>query len=379
MKKRFLFIFILFLIIVMPIRAYADNTCAKIKSELQSYNNVVNQMNSLGCDTTNDSNTIVTCNTLNTKKTLHLENLYGYQEANKTCKISGFSNIINDNKTTCSDSLSSDLKKTTKTFMNLFYVLAPFLLILFGSLDFMKIITDSNPDNIKKNRTRFFKRLAAVLLLYFTPGIISIVLDNTVYAVYSKKVVCTSTISLSSNENIQDNKAVTGTYGGANSASSGSAKAIAEAAKAIKEHTKANGYVYGCNYAKIQNVLSTGKHICCADLVALSLYKAKIYDASTINGYSKSSAGGTAEFLQKKGWKVITNAKDLQAGDVLFYSQHAGCRSVTIGGKHYGVCHTEIYAGNGKKYNAGNTKSMSRIEETFYSGSFIFAMRYQGK
>ena len=378
MRKKLLFI-ILLLMIVMPVSVHADSTCAKIKSELQNYNNVVNQMNSLGCDTTTDNNKIVTCGTLKTKKTMYLQNLYGYQEANKTCKISGFTNVLNDNKTTCSDSLSSDLKKTTKTFMNLFYVLAPFLLILFGSLDFMKIITDSNPDNIKKNRTRFFKRLAALLLLYFTPGIISLILDNTVYTVYSKKVVCTSIISLSSNENIQDNKTVTGTYGGANSASSGSAKAIAEAAKSVKEHNKAHGYSYGCNYAKIQNVLSNGKTICCADLVALSLYKAKIYDAKTINGYPKSSAGGTAEFLQSKGWKVITNPKDLQAGDVLFYSQHPGCRNVTIGGKHYGVCHTEIYAGNGKKYNAGNTKSMSRIEETFYSGSFIFAMRYQGK
>jgi surface antigen len=51
------------------------------------------------------------------------------------------------------------------------------LLIIFGSIDFAKIVTMSDPSTIKKARKNFFIRLASFIILLFLPYLIRVILS----------------------------------------------------------------------------------------------------------------------------------------------------------------------------------------------------------
>lgn len=67
-------------------------------------------------------------------------------------------------------------------------IIAPFLLIIFGSLDYFKAVIASDMEAMKKAKSKFPKRLIAFLLLIIVPSIISIIMkagtngaENTTY------------------------------------------------------------------------------------------------------------------------------------------------------------------------------------------------------
>ena len=123
----------------------------------------------------------------------------------------------------------------------------------------------------------------------------------------------------------------------------------------------------------------------CASLVSFSLYDSGIYTAYEVNHVANgsgwrniNSANSAAKFLIAKGWKVITKASDLQAGDVIF-EDRSGKPAVKAGGKTHHPGHTEIYAGKGKSYNTGGTAQQHILIHTYNKKGFGFALRYVGK
>jgi hypothetical protein len=79
---------------------------------------------------------------------------------------------------------------------------------------------------------------------------------------------------------------------------------------------------------------SGSHHACCATYVSWVLQETGYIS----NSEHTDSSAALNTLLMRKGWKVITNASELQAGDIIYYS--------------YG--HIEICAGGGKVYNAGS-------------------------
>ena len=94
--------------------------------------------------------------------------------------------------------------------------------------------------------------------------------------------------------------------------------------------------------------------------------------------YGIDSSPSTAKFLRDKGWTLIKDQSKLEAGDVMFFYTN-GATEVLINGEWTKPGHVEIYAGNGRRYNTGNTNSIRVVDEpNGYRSNFIYAYRYPG-
>ena len=362
-KITFVLFFIMLFIPFTIVRA--DATCSDVMSAVGKLDDINTSYTQLDCDNASTDKELAKCNKLLINKTAVLEEIFQYNDE-KVCPSIDLSSIIYDYEHECSNRLSSQLKVVTDTVMNFFYILAPFLLILFGSLDFFKIVAGNNPEEIKKNRSNFIKRLVAFILLYLTPFIVKSIFAVTPYNLDGPHYICAEEITLTPSITSAD---VSGEYGGNNYNSKGSRQAIADAAKEIKQYTSANRFSYGfpttqgVNAATVATPKNKSKTICCATLVAGSLYKAGIYDLSELN-YGIDSSPSTARFLNSKGWILITDQSKLEAGDVMFFYT-SGATQVKINGKWTKPGHVEIYAGNGRRYNTGNTNSIRVVDEPY--------------
>ena len=128
---------------------------------------------------------------------------------------------------------------------------------------------------------------------------------------------------------------------------------IIECAKAIHEYMEQNGYtycVYGGNsyeecgtYGKSHGLSrnfedsKTNKNTCCATYVSWVLQEAGYLSTEE----HQDGANNLTSLLKSKGWTVITNSSQFEPGDVLTYDHHV-----------------EIYAGDGKIYNAGSGRAI---------------------
>ena len=129
---------------------------------------------------------------------------------------------------------------------------------------------------------------------------------------------------------------------------------IMECADYIHKYMEENQYtycVYGgnsyeeCgNYGKSHGLDSTfeksqtgHKNTCCATYVSWVLQEAGYITEEEHNSNGLNGADNLSSFLERKGFEVINNVADLEPGDILSYPNHV-----------------EIYAGEGKVYNAGS-------------------------
>lgn len=176
-KQRIKVLLILFFMCLMlPININADVSCETIQDAVDKYNNIVTDLEGDTCDNTEDSELVIKCNDLRKEKSLVLSKLFKYNDISK-CNNPELNRIIKENEENCSNVFGSTLKDLTKSVMGIFYLVAPFLLIIFGSIDFSKIVVMNDPKMIKTARTNFFKRLTAFVLLYMVPAFVSIVLN----------------------------------------------------------------------------------------------------------------------------------------------------------------------------------------------------------
>ncbi len=384
-----LMIILFFIMLFIPLTNVNAASCSDVRDAVSELDKIDSSYKANDCDNATDDKTIAQCNAILVKKSVILSKLFNYNDQ-KVCPSVNLTSIINTYNSKCSNKLSSLLKELTDSAMNTFYVIAPFLLIIFGSLDFFKIIVGNDPNEAKKARSNFIKRLTAFLLLYITPFIVRSIFSITPYNMVGTNYTCAEKISYAKKNSSPDAK---GTYEGydvydGDDAPAGTAgQKIAAGAKEVKEDAKKNNYHYGCNYlsASAQGTSKT-THMCCAELVGGALYRAKIYSSSELKSIHSASAPTVTRNLIKKGWKVVWDKNKLKAGDVIVYQKVvpcSGCGTATIEGKSYKTAHVEIYAGNKKAYGAGSTTALKSVTRDFWTKSpelrFLCGLRYNGK
>ena len=434
-KKNIIFLFLILLSIsfsVKPVKA--EITCFEVDEKVEEYNSVQKEITSLKCsDETNSSSQ--KCYTLTLRKNKLLTELFEINDMDISCDKSEVEVIVKDNKDKCTNEVSTKFIEIAKSVYKYFYVLGIFLFIIFGSLDWFKTIASADPKKVPENRRNFFKRLTALLLLFFLPYLVNLIFSVLPYhyGLYSDRYICSvASYSLSSTQK----ESTTPTKG--NSSKKTETKTptttptptvptpttlptktetrtvkqvqaeIVKQAKAVKKYTKKKKKTFwcakrvnskgkvinpSCSTKKVENLLGNsqkyGKYkggYSCASLASIVLYKAGIYEASDINGHNVNSAWATAKYLRDKGWTVITDKKKLKPGDFCFYKGATASgknkkAAMVVGGIKYdpGPGHVDIYAGNGKVYNTGSTGLQRVITSGFSSSRFYFALRYNGK
>lgn len=373
-KNRLMLLITMFLVMVLiPFNVRAEEvSCSKVRNTIEEYNAVVAELELTDCTKTTDNDIVKTCNADNTKKSLLLSKLFKYNDQVKNCNSTQLKKIINENSGKCTNVYGSTLKDLTNKVMSLFYILAPFLLIIFGSLDFSKIVVMSDPKMIKTARANFFKRLAAFILLFLMPAFVNIVLslNGTSYSLTGNVYSCQT-------DYIYHIKRWETTYvppaveeSGSGNVEGGSASSILNAAdkvhKSQQKYTySVGGDLYWNNIKKSTN--NPNKVTCCATFVGSTLYVAGIFSEEEMNSYNYNSAPSTSAFLADKGWKKITRYSDLKAGDIVFMTS----------GSTSGIGHTQIYAGNGTWYNAGSTSAIQRKSPYSSNASARFLHAYR--
>lgn len=395
MKKiKYLIIFVFF-IFLSPNLVLADTdevTCSEIRNKYNEYTGVIDEYNSLVCDSVTDASTFETCKNLVYEKYSILEELYSLNDKNDNCHIDELNTLLDENSDKCSDTFSSDLKDFSNNVMNFFYVIAPFLLIIFGSIDFFKIIVNGDPKTIQKNRSNFFKRVIAFILLYFTPFIVKQILSLSVYDLTGNKYICdveNMTPIGNSNAGGTNNRVLySGFYGIDNSLNYDSEVGgnILKGAAAVTKIWTNGGFVYfdgshSLQYGNIkQSINNPTKGTCCATLAAAALYKANVVSESEINSIPYNGAYYIAELLDRKGWQIIENYGSLQPGDIVFMTSDANAPVTLSNGRTYNQGHVQIYAGSSRWYNAGSTDAIQKNQpyvmgDDYVRSRFSFAMR----
>lgn len=364
MKKR-LFLFFILLLMALPISANAAPTaennsvkCSKINSVVEEYNTIEEKLESLTCSNTSDNKILKECNENNIKKSYLLSKLFKMNDDYPECKTARLEKVIKANEDNCHSVLDSSIKDIADKILVAFYILAPFLLIIFGSLDFTKIVVNQDPKEVIRLRKNFVKRLIATVGVYALPFIINFIvnmnlssssLDGNVYACkrdlnYSYDTWETVYVPKS---NARSNSGSGNLY-----VNSQGTQAILDAAAQIHEKYKSEEWTYstsGLSYGNIKRSLElSAKVTCCATYVGQTFYLAGIFTEEEINGYGYNSAPSTYRFLRDHNWIRIDNYDDLQPGDIVFeYMQDHGYPG-----------HVQIYYGEGKWYNAGSTNAI---------------------
>lgn len=384
-KKCLLFLFFIMLFIPFTVEnAGAKATCSDVKEAVNQLETINNDIKTLKCDEATTDKLLAQCNKLAANKASVLESIFEYNE-DKICPSIKLNSIINEYSDDCTEGFTSSVKAFADSVMNFFYITAPFILIIFGSLDFFKIVAGASPEEIKKHRQNFVKRLIAFLLLYITPFFVKTIFSITPYNIDGADYVCSQEISFTPK---LTSESVTGYYSEDNyggTENSAVSKRIVDAAKKVKTYFHDNNFTYGYTHLpgkKVATSSNKAKVACCATLVRGALSIAGVYDNNDTNEY----AHHVASKLVKNGWKIILNSKDLKAGDVLVYkcTDCSSKNNVTIGNKVVKVGHVEIYAGNKRNYGAGSTKAIrTRIDGPFWTKDdgtiFYCGLRYVGK
>ena len=389
--KVFLLAIILFFLFIVPVKA--DTDCGTIDIKISNYNEYNQSLSTLDCTNSSDEQNVITCNDLNLKKNLILSELMKANDEGKICesKQSEVDNIIEANKERCDSVFGEEFVDIINNIMTIFYVLGPILLIVFGSLDYTKATASGDEKVFKQANKNFIKRIIATILLFLTPLVVNLIVGiaglslnsniytcNYEYLVYNKEYKITASAKQQSTSSSSSTSASALGYG----------KAIAEAAREIKQGAVNNKYTYGYNgkSAEVQGTNSV-TCMCCAEILGAALLKSGVVNSEEASFYQTGSAPGLARKLVSKGWIVIDKAEDLQPGDVVFYQKlvDPGTAGIaTINGQDYHICHTEIYYGDGKVINTGD--NFKNVVTDFHTNSscygvsskWIYGFRYPG-
>lgn len=201
MKKRlvtcFLFLFVLFF--SYPKIVMAKTSCDVINDEVDNYYNLEEKIEELNCNSSSNYDNLSTCQRYKYEKTDSLQKLFSYYNEGNDCNSESLKSIIDDNDDICSNSLASGIKEFSNSLMTFFYIVAPFLLILFVSLDLVKIVASTGPDDIKKAKSNIFKRATAFILIFLIPAFVNIILNiasSTRISFSDNNYVCATDINV---------------------------------------------------------------------------------------------------------------------------------------------------------------------------------------
>ena len=70
-----------------------------------------------------------------------------------------------------------DLAFMINKYLGYFRILAPVLVITFGSIDLVKAVIASNPDQMKKAQNTLIKRIFIGVGLFFVPTVVNIIIN----------------------------------------------------------------------------------------------------------------------------------------------------------------------------------------------------------
>lgn len=90
------------------------------------------------------------------------------------CILLATFNVYADN---CESVINPKLLDEIKSILRIIQIAAPVILLFLTSLDFAKVVFADNKDGINKAKNNFLKRGVAVLIIFFAPMIISLILD----------------------------------------------------------------------------------------------------------------------------------------------------------------------------------------------------------
>lgn len=149
----------------------------------------------------------------------------------------------------------------------------------------------------------------------------------------------------------------------------GSAGDILQVAKELHDAQKSWSYSTTTLCSDIEKAINSPyKTTCCATYVSSILYKAGYETKEQMNSFSFNSSNELKEHFIARGWEQITSYNDLQAGDVVFMDTDEGERDIN---------HVQLYAGDGKWYNAGSNDAIQgdAPKEWNCSSEFMLALR----
>ena len=396
MKKKRLHIFLLIILsfFMFSKATYADSTkCSDINNEINNYYDIVEKLDDLNCNSYADSSVVNSCNEYNLRKAESLELLFEYNNEDNDCEKEILESIVEDNSETCSNSFDSEIKSLTSKVMTIFYVIAPFLLIIFVSIDLAKIVVSSGPDQVKDARKKIARRFLAFILLFISPAVVNILLsvvgDNRITG-NSDRYICNTSIiyhkdtpkssqtyispSYASSSTILSNYSVTYdsslVQSNISSEYYSKVKNIIDAGVALhtryenevwayyneyEYHTPGNNY--SLYYYDIDKSTNGTKGTCCATYVSSVLYLSGELTATDLNGNGYNYCGGLSRILRNKGWVTITSYYELKPGDVVFMRNYNNDTD---------LAHVELFYGWGNStyglfYGAGSTHSIRKV------------------
>ena len=91
--------------------------------------------------------------------------------------ISMLLTTINVSAASCEQMFAPELLQEIKNILTIIQVAAPILLLFFTSLDFAKVVFGNGKDGMDKAKNNFLKRSVAVLIVFFAPMIVKLILD----------------------------------------------------------------------------------------------------------------------------------------------------------------------------------------------------------
>lgn len=201
MKNKRITIFLLLLVTfffsINSVKAYS---CAEIQKNVDKYNQIKEELSKLDCTITDDEKIVNSCNSLRLDKNAVLTNIYQSKDDSNKCGTTknNVTSILKENENDCGTVFNGDLKKFTNNVMNIFYIIGPILLILFGTLDFSRATISGEKDALNKAGKRFSKRLLATILLFLSPVIVNIIIsfNTSGYNLKGDAYVCNYTNSV---------------------------------------------------------------------------------------------------------------------------------------------------------------------------------------
>ncbi len=180
MKRKFIYLVFIFCFTFFCFKYNVGaTTCAEIEKEINNYNLIKEELSKLDCTIKDDEKIINSCNELNMKKNALITKLYHYTPDAKSCSKTNknLSAIIKENENNCGKVFNDTLDNLVSYITGIFYIVGPFLLIIFGILDFSRVTISNDKEALKKATTKFSKRLLATILLFLSPIMVRLILS----------------------------------------------------------------------------------------------------------------------------------------------------------------------------------------------------------
>ena len=182
----------LFLIIIISIMVFvginnvkADDVCYKITKSDNSVEYVlVNRRTVCDGNTCNQVEDDINIPNIVEKKIVGTSNcIFGDDAAERHQEElnNSYINYNPNNVVSCGNGLLTDIPATIPKAVHIIYLIVqvavPILLVVFGSIDFLKSVIAQKDDEIKKGQQTFIKRIIAGVLVFFVFSIVRVIIS----------------------------------------------------------------------------------------------------------------------------------------------------------------------------------------------------------